>query len=81
MNRKLTAVALALSAALLSPHAFADCDGTSDDAKRLLAEGKAFEPGQEAAGPLQVPGGNRLLLRERESVRTGGCEARCAAGS
>lgn len=43
MNRKLTAVALALSAALASPHAFADCDGTNDDAKRLLAEGKAFE--------------------------------------
>jgi hypothetical protein len=43
MNRKLTAAALFLSAALLSPHAFADCDGTNDDAKRLLAEGKSFE--------------------------------------
>jgi hypothetical protein len=43
MNRKLSAAALFLSAALLSTHAFADCDGTNDDAKRLLAEGKAFE--------------------------------------
>jgi hypothetical protein len=43
MNRKFTAAVLVLSTALLSPHAFADCDGTNDDAKRLLAEGKAFE--------------------------------------
>lgn len=43
MNRKLTAAALCLSAALFSTHAFADCDGTNDDAKRLLAEGKTFE--------------------------------------
>jgi len=43
MNRKLTAAALFLSAALFSTHAFADCDGTNDDAKRLLAEGKTFE--------------------------------------
>jgi hypothetical protein len=43
MNRKLNVAALFLSAALLCPPAFADCDGTNDDAKRLLAEGKAAE--------------------------------------
>lgn len=42
MNRKITAAALLLGA-FFSTHAFADCDGSNDDAKRLLAEGKAAE--------------------------------------